>query len=122
MSTEQLKYFKGKLVHWRDSLTEDCQKTIEAMRGQGPESNEEAERASRETEMTLELRTRDRYRKLTAKIDQALARIKDGSYGYCEQTGEPIGIGRLVARPIATLCVEEQERREKHQEQFWGQG
>jgi len=118
MNAKQLEYFRLKLVAWRQSLVEESQQTIENMRGQQPEGGDDAERASRETEISFELRTRDRYRKLLKKIDEALARIEEGEYGYCEETGEPIGIGRLEARPIATLSVEAQERREKLERQY----
>ena len=118
MGPKQLEYFHRKLNEWRESLVEESQQTLEHMRDAQQEGGDDAERASRETEISFELRTRDRYRKLLRKIDEALERIDDGSYGYCEETGDPIGIGRLEARPIATLSVEAQERREKLERQY----
>ncbi len=118
MSAKQLEYFRLKLLGWRESLLEESQQTIEQMREAAREVSDDAERASRETEITFELRTRDRYRKLLAKIDHALQRIEDESYGYCDETGEPIGLDRLEARPIATLCLEAQQRRERKERRF----
>ena len=118
MGPKQLEYFKRKLIDWRESLLEESQQTIEQMRDAARDVSDEAERASRETEISFELRTRDRYRKLLVKIDQALKRIDDESYGFCEETGEPIGLGRLEARPIATLSIEAQERREQIEKQY----
>ena len=102
----------------RQELIDESQETINNLRGEVRDVGDEAERASRETENSLELRTRDRYRKLLGKIDQALSRIDDGSYGYCEETGEEIGLARLEARPIATLCLDAQERWELKQKQM----
>lgn len=113
-----LAYFKQKLLNWRQELILESQETLEHLRTETRDVGDEAERASRESDNILELRTRDRYRKLLNKIDQALKRIEDGSYGYCEETGEEIGLGRLEARPIATLTVDAQERREMLQRQF----
>jgi DnaK suppressor protein len=106
-------------LDWRQSLLQESQRTIEHLRGEGESRDvgDEADRASQESDNILELRTRDRYRKLLPKIDAALKRIEDGDYGYCEETGEPIGVARLDARPIATLSVEAQERRELRQRQ-----
>jgi DnaK suppressor protein len=118
MNPRQLLYFRNKLLAWRAELIEESQETLEHLRTEAREVGDEAERASRESDNILELRTRDRYRKLLRKIDQALERIEDGSYGYCEETGEEIGIARLEARPIATLTVDAQERRELLQRQF----
>ena len=112
MGSLQTEYFRRKLIDWRQALLDESEQTLESMRDQQREVSDEAERASRETEMSFELRTRDRYRKLIRKINEALDRIEDGSYGFCEETGDPIGLGRLEARPIATLSVEAQERRE----------
>ena len=113
MSPLQLTYFRGKLLAWRADLMEEAEATLDNLRDDSHKDiGDEADRASRESDHTLELRTRDRYRKLLRKIDQAMQRIEDGSYGYCEDTGEEIGLGRLEARPIATLTVEAQERRE----------
>jgi DnaK suppressor protein len=118
MSPQHLAYFKRKLEDWRQELILESQETLEHLRTETRDVGDEAERASRESDNILELRTRDRYRKLLNKIDQALKRIEDGSYGYCEETGEEIGLGRLEARPIATLTVDAQERRELFQRQF----
>ena len=102
MGPRQTEYFRRKLIDWRQALLDESEQTLESMRDQQREVSDEAERASRETEMSFELRTRDRYRKLIRKINEALGRIEDGSYGFCEETGDPIGLGRLEARPIAT--------------------
>ncbi len=113
MSDDQLAYFKAKLIAWRESLVAEAEGTLEGLRDiVHQEVGDDVDRATREADQALELRTRDRCRKLVRKIDQALARIEDGSYGYCEETGEPIGLARLEARPVATLSVEAQERRE----------
>ena len=113
MNAQQLEYFRRQLLRWRDELMTEAQETLNNLRDQSyQEVGDEADRASRESEHGLELRTRDRYRKLQRKIEQALERIEDGSYGYCEDTGEPIGVMRLKARPIATLTIDAQERRE----------
>jgi len=118
MGSKQLEYFRQKLLAWRQELIDESQETINNLRGEVRDVGDEAERASRETENSLELRTRDRYRKLLGKIDQALGRIDDSSYGYCEETGEEIGLARLEARPIATLSLDAQERRELKQKQM----
>ena len=118
MCPEHLKYFRQMLLKWREDLIEESQETINNLRGEVRDVGDEAERASRETENSLELRTRDRYRKLLGKIDQALARVDEGSYGFCEETGEEIGLARLEARPIATLCLDAQERWELKQKQM----
>lgn len=117
MNAQQLEYFRRKLLEWRESLLRESQQTIDHLRSDGASRyvGDEADRARDESEVALELRTRDRYRKLLPKIDAALRRIEDGSYGYCEETGEPIGLKRLEARPIATLSVEAQEIRERAQ-------
>lgn len=113
MNPLQLEYFRRKLLAWRDELMVESQETIDHLRDDSyKEVGDEADRASRESDHSLELRTRDRYRKLLRKIEQALTRIDDGSYGYCEDTGDEIGVRRLDARPIATLTVDAQERRE----------
>ncbi len=118
MSPRQLAYFRQKLLNWREALHNEAQSTIDQLRDDSHRDvGDEIDRATREASQTLELRTRDRYRKLVRKIDEALARIDDGSYGYCEETGEPIGLARLEARPIATLSVEAQERRELRERQ-----
>lgn len=118
MCQEHLEYFRRKLLQWREDLIQESQETINNLRGEVRDVGDEAERASRETENSLELRTRDRYRKLLNKIDQALARVDEGAYGYCEETGEEIGLARLEARPIATLCLDAQERWELKQKQM----
>jgi len=107
MNPMQIEYFRQKLATWRDDLVEESRETI---------SNLQSE--VRETENSLELRTRDRYRKLINKINKTLSRIDDGEYGYCEETGEEIGLQRLEARPIATLCLDAQERWEIRQKQM----
>ena len=118
MGPQHLAYFKQKLENWRQELILESQETLEHLRTETRDVGDEAERASRESDNILELRTRDRYRKLLNKIVQALKRIEDGSYGFCDETGEDIGLGRLEARPIATLTVDAQERRELFQRQF----
>jgi len=118
MNPKQLEYFRQKLMAWRQDLLNESQQTIDNMREAARDVSDEAERASRETEISFELRTRDRYRKLLNKIEQALKRVDDESYGYCDETGEPIGIERLEARPIATLSIEAQERREQLERQY----
>jgi DnaK suppressor protein len=113
MNPQQLEYFRRQLIRWREELMTEAQETLDNLRDKSyQEVGDEADRANRESEHGLELRTRDRYRKLQRKIEQALERIDDGSYGYCEDTGEPIGVARLKARPIATLTIDAQERRE----------
>jgi len=118
MSPRHLAYFRNKLRDWREQLVEESRQTMENLRGEVRDVGDEAERATRETENSLELRTRDRYRKLISKIDKALRRIEEGRYGYCEETDEEIGIDRLDARPIATLSLDAQERREHLQKQM----
>ncbi len=122
MNPKQLEYFRLKLLEWRQSLLDESQQTIDQMRDAARDVSDEAERASRETEISFELRTRDRYRKLLTKIDGALRRIDDETYGYCDETGEPIGLERLEARPIATLSIEAQERREQLERQYSDRG
>ncbi|MCG7982324.1 MAG: RNA polymerase-binding protein DksA [Candidatus Thiodiazotropha lotti] len=113
MGPSQLTYFKQKLLNWRSELLDEVDATLAELRHDSHhEVGDEADRATREAAQTLELRTRDRYRKLLGKIDAALDRIDDGTYGWCEDTGEPIGLARLEARPVTTLRVEAQERRE----------
>jgi DnaK suppressor protein len=106
-------YFRQKLLAWRAELLRESDETLAHLQEGGLQEPDIADRASAETDRALELRTRDRERKLIAKIDAALGRIADGSYGYCEETGEPITIRRLEARPIATLSIEAQERHER---------
>jgi len=118
MCQEQLEYFRQKLLDWRAELIEESRETISNLRQEVRDVGDEAERATRETENSLELRTRDRYRKLINKIDKALIRVEEGDYGYCDETGEEIGLARLEARPIATLCLDAQERWEIRQKQM----
>jgi len=106
-------YFRHKLFAWRQSLVGESEATLDSLREGGIVEPDLADRAVTETNRALELRTRDRARKLIAKIDEALLRIDDGSYGFCEETHEPIGVSRLEARPIATLSLEAQERHER---------
>lgn len=113
MCPEHIEYFRQKLVVWREELMAEAQETLNNLRDKSyQEVGDEADRANRESEHGLELRTRDRYRKLIRKIEKAMERMEDGSYGYCEDTGDEIGLGRLEARPIATLSIDAQERRE----------
>jgi len=118
MNPQHLAYFRNKLRDWRDQLVEESRQTMDNLRDEVRDVGDEAERATRETENSLELRTRDRYRKLISKIDKALRRIEEGSYGFCEETDEEIGVERLDARPIATLSLDAQERREHLQKQM----
>ena len=113
MSPLQVEYFRQKLLRWRADLIREADGTLASLSQGGILEPDITDRASVETDRALELRTRDRARKLISKIDQALGRIENGSYGYCEETGEPIGIRRLEARPIATMSIEAQERHEK---------
>ena len=113
MNPRQLDYFRRKLLAWKASIQLESRGTIEHMQEGSGNIPDIADRASEETDRALELRTRDRQRKVVAKIDAALRRIEDGSYGYCEATGEPISLKRLDARPIATLSLEAQERHER---------
>ncbi|MEQ8898901.1 MAG: RNA polymerase-binding protein DksA [Roseovarius sp.] len=115
MNERQLEYFRRKLIHWRTDLLEDSRDTIEGLQDGTRAIPDVADRASEETDRALELRTRDRQRKLVAKIDSALRRIDEGEYGYCEVTGEPISLKRLDARPIATMSLEAQERHERRE-------
>jgi DnaK suppressor protein len=113
MSPLMLEYFRQKLLRWRAELLDESIETLQALQQENLNEPDISDRASAETNRSLELRTRDRFRKLIAKIDEALLRIEDGSYGYCEETHEPISISRLEARPIATLSIEAQERHER---------
>ena len=118
MNPRQLAWFRQRLLDWRRQLLEEAQATLDELRDDcHHEVGDEIDRASREASQRLDLRTRDRQRKLLSRIDAALARIDDGRYGYCEETGEPIGLERLMVRPVATLCVEAQERRELRERQ-----
>jgi len=113
MNPRQLAYFRQKLLRWRQDLLREAGETLSSMGQGGIIEADLTDRASVETDRALELRTRDRARKLISKIDQALERVDNGTYGYCEETGEPIGLRRLEARPIATLSIEAQERHER---------
>ncbi|NOX39644.1 MAG: RNA polymerase-binding protein DksA [Alphaproteobacteria bacterium] len=113
MNPRQLEYFRTKLTEWKTGILEGNRDTIEGMQAGTRNIPDVADRASEETDRALELRTRDRQRKLVSKIESALRRIEDGSYGYCEETGEPISLKRLDARPIATLSLEAQEQHER---------
>jgi DnaK suppressor protein len=113
MSELQLEYFRQKLLRWRAELLQESTETLNHLQAESLHQPDLTDRASMETDRALELRTRDRERKLISKIDAALQRIEDGTYGFCEETSEPIGIRRLEARPIATLSLEAQERHER---------
>ena len=115
MNDRQLEYFRRKLIAWRAELLEDSRDAIEGLQDGTRNIPDVADRASEETDRALELRTRDRQRKLVAKIDAALRRIDEGEYGYCEVSGEPISLKRLDARPIATMTLEAQERHERRE-------
>ncbi len=115
MNERQLEYFRRKLLNWKQELLEQSAETIEGLQESGRNVPDIADRASEETDRALELRTRDRQRKLVAKIDAALRRIDNGEYGYCEVSGEPISLKRLDARPIATMTLEAQERHERRE-------
>ena len=118
MNTKQQEYFRQKLLNWRSELLKESQETLEHLKEENWHEADIADRASIETEAGVELRTRNRYLKLIEKIDTALRKIEEGEYGYCEETGEPIGIKRLEARPIATLSIEAQERHERMEKQY----
>jgi len=113
MNERQREYFRHKLLRWRDEILREARETLLHLQNENENHPDLADRASSETDRSIELRARDRQRKLIAKIDAALARIEDGTYGYCEETGEPISLRRLEARPIATLSIDAQERHER---------
>ena len=113
MNEMQLEYFRQKLLRWRSELLQESSETVTAMQSENLHQPDLTDRATLETDRSLELRTRDRFRKLISKIDAAMRSIEEGTYGYCEETGEPIALKRLEARPIATLSVEAQERHER---------
>jgi DnaK suppressor protein len=115
MNERQLEYFRRKLLAWKNDILNESRETLEGLQDSSRNIPDIADRASEETDRALELRTRDRQRKLVAKIDAALRRIESGDYGYCEETGEPISLKRLDARPIATLSLEAQERHERRE-------
>ncbi len=118
MNEMQLEYFRQKLENWKKSLVHQAEDTLEDLRQGGLNQPDDVDRASLETDKALDLRTKDRARKLISKINEALRRIEDGEYGYCEETGEPIGIERLEARPVATLSIEAQERHERMEKTY----
>ena len=115
MNERQLEYFKQKLLNWKEDILLEARETLSHLQTDTENHPDLADRASSETDRALELRTRDRQRKLISKIDEALRRIEEGIYGYCEETGEPIGLARLDARPIATMSLEAQERHERRE-------
>nr|WP_026379641.1 RNA polymerase-binding protein DksA [Afifella pfennigii] len=115
MNERQREYFRKKLLAWKEEILAESRDTLEALQRENQNHPDLADRASSETDRSIELRARDRQRKLISKIDAALRRIEDGSYGFCEETGEPISLKRLDARPIATLSVEAQERHERRE-------
>lgn len=115
MNERQREYFRDKLMEWKDEILREARETLQHLQDESQNHPDIADRASSETDRAIELRARDRQRKLIAKIDSALQRIDDGTYGYCEETGEPISLKRLDARPIATLSIEAQERHERRE-------
>ncbi|KRA45559.1 RNA polymerase-binding protein DksA [Devosia sp. Root635] len=118
MNPRQREYFRAKLNTWKDDILRESRETLENLQEESQNHPDMADRASSESDRSLELRTRDRQRKLISKIDAALKRIDDGTYGYCEETGDPIGIARLDARPIATLSLEAQEMHERREKVY----
>ena len=118
MNAKQKEFFRRKLLAWRSDIIQETKETLNNLQKEVVNFSDLADRASSETDRSLELRARDRQRKLISKIDEALSRIDDGSYGYCEETGEEIGLKRLQARPVATLSLEAQERRELSEKQY----
>ena len=118
MNDLQVEYFRQKLLAWKKSLLNQSQDTLEDLRQGGLNQPDDIDRASMETDKALDLRTKDRARKLISKINDALKRIEDGTYGYCEETGEPIGLERREARPVATLSIEAQERHERMEKTY----
>ncbi len=115
MNERQREYFRRKLLVWKEDILAEAKQTLVALQAENENHSDIADRASSETDRAIELRARDRQRKLIAKIDSALERLAEGTYGYCEETGEPISLKRLDARPIATLSLEAQERHEKRE-------
>ncbi|CAN7301500.1 RNA polymerase-binding protein DksA [Rhizobium rhizogenes] len=118
MNSRQRAYFRAKLVAWKNDILREARETLEHLAEESANHPDLADRASSETDRAIELRARDRQRKLISKIDAALQRIDEGTYGYCEETGEPIGLKRLDARPIATLSIEAQERHERREKVY----
>lgn len=117
MNPLHLEFFRQQLLTWKEDLLDKSRETLDHLREEEGREPDPVDQASSEYDQAVELRTRDRYRKLITKIDSALARIDTGEYGFCEETGEEIGVGRLKARPIATLCIEAQERHESYEKQ-----
>ncbi|MGO8740415.1 RNA polymerase-binding protein DksA [Rhodoblastus sp.] len=115
MNERQRDYFRRKLLRWKDEILQEARETLATLQAESENHADIADRASSETDRAIELRARDRQRKLIAKIDSAITRIDDGTYGYCEETGDPISLKRLDARPIATLSIEAQERHERRE-------
>jgi DnaK suppressor protein len=115
MNERQLEYFRQKLLAWKEDILRESRETLNNLQAETENHPDLVDRASSEADRALELRTRDRQRKLISKIDEALRRVEDGSYGFCEETGEPIGLARLEARPTATLSLEAQERHERRE-------
>jgi DnaK suppressor protein len=118
MNPRQREYFRRKLENWKEEILRESRETLENLQEESQNHPDMADRASSESDRALELRTRDRQRKLISKIDAALKRIEDGTYGYCEETGDPIGLARLDARPIATLGLEAQEMHERREKVY----
>ncbi len=118
MNERQKSYFKAKLVAWKNDILREARETLEVLQQENSNHPDLADRASSETDRAIELRARDRQRKLISKIDEAIRRIDEGTYGYCEETGEPISLKRLNARPIATLSIEAQERHERREKVY----
>jgi DnaK suppressor protein len=118
MNERQREYFRRKLLAWKDDILRESRETLTVLQNENENLPDLADRASSETDRAIELRARDRQRKLIAKIDAALGRLDDGTYGYCEETGEPISLKRLDARPIATLSIEAQERHERREKVY----
>lgn len=118
MNPKQVAYFRNKLVQWKNEIISEAKETLDTLQKESLREPDVADRASSETDWSIQLRTRDRQRKLISKIDSALSRIDQGEYGYCEVTGEPISLQRLDARPIATMTVEAQERHEKREKVY----
>jgi len=118
MNEKQKEYFRLKLLRWRDDILREAKQTLQHLQEENVNHPDLADRASSETDRAIELRARDRQRKLIAKIDAALERIEDGTYGYCVETGDPISLKRLEARPIATLSIEAQERHERREKVY----
>tara|TARA_R110002124_G_scaffold63350_50_gene173713 strand:- start:16896 stop:17261 length:366 start_codon:yes stop_codon:yes gene_type:complete len=118
MNPRQREYFRAKLNAWKEDILRESRETLDSLQEENQNHPDMADRASSESDRSLELRTRDRQRKLISKIDAALKRLDDGSYGYCEETGDPIGLARLDARPIATLSLEAQEMHERREKVY----